>query len=86
MFNKKSKQIEDLSYKNYELAKELQSIKQLCSYKKDDFQDFITILQDIQNTNNKSLHWKKRQSTINNKIDLAIENYETKIRELDVNA
>lgn len=86
MFNKKSKQIEDLSNKNYKLEKELQSIKQLCSYKKDDYSDFILTLQKIQETNNERLQWKKRQKTINNEIDLAIENYGNKIMELDINA
>ena len=86
MFNKKTKQIEELSNKNYELAKELQSIRQLCVYKKDDINDFISILEQIQETNNDNLQWKKRQCIINNEISLALESYRNKIKELDINA
>ena len=80
LFSKKSKQIEDLSEKINKLN------KQLYYNKKDDINDFIFILEQIQETNNENLQWKKRQSTINNEIDLVIENYKNKIIELDINA
>ena len=86
LFSKKSKQIQDLSDKNYKLEKELQSIKQLCSYKKDDYNDFISILKQIQETNNVNLQWKKRQCIINNEINLALDDYKNKIIELDIKA
>lgn len=82
MFNKKSKQIKNLSETNKKLKQNLQSIKQLCSYKKDDYDDFILILEQIQETNNKNLQWKKKQTIINNEVSLAIENYNQKIAEL----
>lgn len=80
LFNKKSKQIEELSEEINRLN------RQLFYNKKDDYNDFISILEQIQQTNNEKLQWKKRQSTINNKVDLAIENYRNKIIELDINA
>lgn len=82
MFNKKSKQIKNLSETNKKLKQNLQSIKQLCSYKRDDYDDFILILEQIQETNNKNLQWKKKQTIINNEVSLAIENYNQKIAEL----
>ncbi len=80
LFSKKSKQIEDLSEKVNRLN------RQLYYNKKDDINDFISILEQIQETNNQNLQWKKRQCVINNEIDLALENYRNKILELDINA
>ena len=60
--------------------------QQLYYNQKEAYNDFISILEQIQKTNNENLQWKKRQSTINNEIDLAIENYRDKILELDINA
>ena len=80
LFNKKSKQIETLSKEVFRLN------RQLYYNKKDDINDFISILEQIQKTNNENLQWKKRQCIINNEIDLAIENYRNKILELDINA
>lgn len=59
---------------------------QLYSNQKELINDFISILEQIQETNNEKLQWKKRQSTINNEVDLAIQNYRDKILELDINA
>ena len=80
LFNKKSKQIKDLSEKVNNLN------SQLYYNEKDYIYDFISILEQIQKTNNENLQWKKRQSTIKNEIDLAIENYRNKIMELDIKA
>ncbi len=60
--------------------------QQLYYNQKEDYNDFISILEQIQETNNENLQWKKRQSTINNEINLALENYRNKIVELDINA
>ena len=84
LFNKKSKQIEDLSNKNYKLEKELQSVKQLCSYKKDDYNDFISILEQIQITVNTPMQWKQKITTLDNIIGLTIQDYKNKIIELDI--
>ena len=59
--------------------------KQLYSEKKELINDFIRILEQIQQTNNENLQWKKRQCIINNETNLAIEHYRTKIMELDMN-
>lgn len=80
LFSKKSKKIEDLSEEVNRLN------KQLYYNKKDDINDFISILEQIQKTNNENLHWKKRQCIINNEINLALENFRNKIIELDINA
>lgn len=80
LFSKKSKQIKDLS-------EELNKLNnQLYYNKKDDINDFISILEQIQETNNENLQWKKRQCIINNELNLALENYKNKIIELDINA
>ena len=60
--------------------------QQLYYNKKDDINDFISILEQIQETNNENLQWKKRQCIINNEINLALDNYKNKIIELDINA
>ena len=80
LFSKKSKQIETLSEEVNRLN------RQLYYNQKDDINDFISILEQIQETNNQNLHWKKRQCIINNEINLALENYKNKIIELDINA
>ena len=80
LFSKKSKQIEDLSEEINKLN------KQLYCDKKDDINDFISILEQIQETNNENLQWKRRQCIIDNEINLALENYKNKIIELDINA
>lgn len=78
--SKKTKQVEALSEEVNRLN------RQLYYNKKDDINDFISILEQIQETNNENLQWKKRQSIVNNEISLAIENYRQKILELDINA
>ena len=80
LFSKKSKQIEDLSEEVDKLN------RQLYYNEKNDINDFISILEQIQKTNNENLQWKKRQCIINNEIDLAIETYRNKILELDIKA
>lgn len=74
MFNKKSKKIEKL----------LKALTKTIKEKRDLVEDFILILEDIQNTNNEKLQWKHKQLVINNKIDLAIENYKKKIVSIDI--
>ena len=74
MFNKKSKQIQKLN----------NSIKNSNKKQKENIEDFILILEQIQELNNTNTQWKHRQLTINNSIDLAIENYRNKIVELDI--
>ena len=75
LFNKKSKSIEqsvqETKKENYSKQKEL-------------INDFIFILEHIQDTNNENLQWKRRQCRIDNEITLAIENYRQKILELDI--
>ena len=80
LFDKKSEQIEELQEEVIRLN------QQLYYNKKDDINDFISILEQIQETNNENLQWKKRQCIINNEINLALENYKNKIIELDINA
>ena len=53
-------------------------IDQLYSEKKELIEDFILILEQIQETNNEKLQWKKRQTIIRNEITLALGNYEQK--------
>ena len=72
--------------KNIKVDKSKTLEQQLCLNQKELINDFISILEQIQKTNNENLQWKKRQKTINNEIDLAIENYINKIIELDINA
>ncbi len=60
--------------------------QQLYYNQKEDYNDFISILEQIQETNNENLQWKRRQCIINNEIDLALENYRNKIIELDISA
>lgn len=60
--------------------------QQLYYNQKELINDFILILEQIQETNNENLQWKKRQSTIDNEVTLAIQNYRNKIIELDIDA
>lgn len=78
MFNKKAKLIKSLSEEIDRLN------RQLYHNEKDNIKDFIGILEQIQGTNNEKLQWKQRQTTINNAIVLAIENYRNKIVDLDI--
>ena len=78
MFNKKAKLIKSLSEEIARLN------RQLYHNEKDNIKDFIGILEQIQGTNNEKLRWKQRQTTINNAIVLAIENYRNKIVDLDI--
>lgn len=85
LFNKKSKQTEALSEEINKLN------KQLYYKQKNAINDFILILEQIQETNNGKfekntwVNFQKKQLIINNEIDLAIENYRNKILELDIN-
>ena len=78
MFNKKSKQIEELSEEVNRLN------RQLYYNKKDDINDFISILEQIQETINTPMQWKQKICTLNNETELAIKNYRNKIIELDI--
>lgn len=75
------KDLQEVSEIKQNRIKEL--TKQLHSEKKELIEDFILILEQIQETNNENLQWKKRQSTIRNEISLALENYTKKIVELE---
>ena len=79
LFNKKSKQIKKLSNEVNRLN------KQLYYNKKDDINNFILILEQLQETINTPMQWKQKVCTINNEIILALENYKNKIIELDIN-
>ena len=72
MFKNKSKQIKSLKEK----------VDESVNIQKEYINDFILILTQIQETNNKKMQWKHKQLVINNSIDLAIENYRMKIVEL----
>ena len=53
------------------------------NYKKKELvDDFVLILEQIKETNNEKLQWKKRQTIIRNEVTLALENYEQKLVEL----
>ncbi len=80
LFSKKSKQIEDLSNEIVRLN------HQLYYNKKEDINDFISILEQIQETINTPMQWKQKLCTMNNQTELALENYRNKIIELDINA
>ena len=77
LFNKKSKSIE-------QSVQETKKVKEDYSKQKELINDFIFILEHIQDTNNENLQWKRRQCRIDNEITLAIENYRQKILELDI--
>ena len=80
LFKKKSKQIEDLS-------KEINRLnRQLYYNKKDDVNNFISILEQIQEKINTPMQWKQKVCTMNNQTELALENYRNIIIELDINA
>lgn len=78
MFNKKSKEIKNLK----ELADN--NIKRWHNIQKENIEDFILILNQIQEFNNSKTQWKHRQLEINNTIDLAREKYIQKIVELEI--
>lgn len=74
MFNKKSKQIQNLKKSNNNLVKK----------QKENIEDFILILNQIQDVINSKEQWKCKTLSINNSIDLAKENYIQKIVELEI--
>lgn len=74
MFSKKSKKIKKL-----EKALESNALKQ-----REEIYDFILILNQLEEINNSKLQWKRRQSTLNNTIELSREKYTKKIVELDI--
>lgn len=74
MFNKKSKQIQNLKKSNNNLVKK----------QKENIEDFILILNQIQDVINSKKQWKRKTLSINNSIDLAKENYIQKIVELEI--
>ena len=80
LFKKQSKEVEKLQEEVNRLN------HQLYYNEKNDINDFISVLEQIQKTNNENLQWKKRQCIINNEISLALENYKNKIIELDIKA
>ncbi len=89
MFNLSKKlKIKEERIKNLEEVSEIKQnrihelIDQLYSDKKELIDDFILILEQIQETNNENLQWKKRQTIIRNEITLALGNYEQKLVEL----
>lgn len=74
MFNKKSKQIQKLN----------NLIKESTQKEKEYINDFILILNQIQELSNTNTQWKRKKVQIDNAIDLAKENYTKKIVELDI--
>ena len=79
MFNKKSKQIENLK-------EELQNKdKEIIKYKKEIYNDFISVLKQIQEFTNGEAQWKRKKTMINNAVGLAEEHYYNKMMELDTN-
>ena len=74
MFNRKSTKINKLTDK----------VNQSVKNQKEELNDFIFILENIQEVNNSNMQWKKKQKTINNTIDLTIERMRQKIVELDI--
>ena len=74
MFNRKSNKIK-------KLQKELNNSNK---EKIELINDFISILKNIQETNNTKMQWKHKQLVINNSVDLAVENYTNKIVDLDI--
>lgn len=78
--------------KNLAVDKNKTLEQQLYLSQKELINDFISTLEQIQETNNGKfekntlINFKKKQLIINNEIDLAIENYRNKILELDMNA
>ena len=79
MFNKKSKQIESLK-------EELQvKQKEVIKDKKEIYNDFISVLKQIQEFTNGDAQWKRKKIMINNAVGLAEEYYYNKMMELDTN-
>ena len=74
MFNKKTKQISKLN----------QSIDNLVQNEKENVENFILILNQIQQLNNEKTTAKQKQISISNAISFAIETYTQKIVELDI--
>lgn len=69
-----------------ELSDEINRLNnQLYINENNNIDDFISILQQIQELNNEKSQWKHRQTVINNAVNLAIENYQNKKAELDIN-
>ena len=60
--------------------------QQLYYNQKETYNDFISILEQIQKTINTPMQWKQKLCTMNNQTELALENYRNKIIELDINA
>ena len=60
--------------------------QQLYSNQKELINDFISILEQVQETMDTPMQWKQKTCTIKNQTQLAIENYKNKIVELDINA
>lgn len=79
MFNKKSKQIRNLK-------EELQvKQKEVIKDKKEIYNDFISVLKQIQEFTNGDAQWKRKKIMINNAVGLAEEHYYNKMMELDTN-
>lgn len=78
MFNKKSKEIKELKSKLQKLNRKLYDTQI------EQYDDFISILTQIQDFNNEKGQWKHKQLTINNAINLALENYKDKKTLLEI--
>ena len=52
--------------------------------KKEIINDFISILEDFQNTMNSNVQWKKKKFVLDNQINLAKENYMRQIVDLNI--
>ena len=78
MFNRKSKKIKELKSKLQELNRKFYDTQI------NEYEDFISILTQIQDLNNEKGQWKHKQLTINNATNLALENYKDKRALLEI--
>ena len=80
LFKKQSKEVEKLQEEVNRLN------HQLYYNEKNDINDFISVLEQIQETIDIPMQWKKKITTLDNITKLSIQSYRDKIMELDINA
>ena len=59
--------------------------QEILNLKNELYNDFISILEDFQNTIDSNLQWKRKQLVLKNEVNLTKEVYEKKIEELNTN-
>lgn len=59
--------------------------QEILDLKNELYNDFISILEDFQNTIASNLQWKRKQLVLENEVNLTKEVYEKKIEELNTN-